>query len=75
MNSVVRQSIALYQKILSPDKNIFIKRTPSCRFFPSCSEYGLEAFQRFGFFKAFFYTTRRVFRCHPFSKGGHDPLP
>ena len=45
-----------------------------CRFHPTCSEYGLYAFQRFPFFKAFWLAVRRILKCHPFSKGGADPL-
>lgn len=46
-----------------------------CRFEPSCSEYGRQAFQRYPFLKAFFLTATRILRCHPFHPGGYDPLP
>ncbi|MDP2676887.1 MAG: membrane protein insertion efficiency factor YidD [bacterium] len=75
MNTIIRYGIVLYQKTISPDKNIFIRRAPSCRFYPSCSEYGLMAFGRYGFLKALYYTGKRIFKCHPFSQGGYDPLP
>ena len=58
-----------YRALLSP------LMRPHCRFHPSCSEYGLHAFSRFVFFKAFWLTIKRVSKCHPFSRGGFDPLP
>lgn len=45
-----------------------------CRFIPSCSEYTLEAIQRYGTIKGSFLGLSRVVRCHPFTKGGADPL-
>ena len=47
----------------------------ACRFYPSCSEYSVEAFQKFNSVQAFYWMARRVLRCHPFSEGGYDPLP
>lgn len=46
-----------------------------CLFEPSCSEYGLESFKRFNFFKALYLTSYRIIRCNPFNKGGFDPVP
>jgi putative membrane protein insertion efficiency factor len=48
---------------------------PSCRFYPSCSQYGLEAFQKHGVFKGGWLTMKRVARCQPFNPGGYDPVP
>jgi hypothetical protein len=47
---------------------------PSCRFYPSCSEYALDAFNKYGFRKGLWLALKRVARCHPLSAGGHDPV-
>ena len=47
----------------------------NCRFDPTCSEYGVQAFKKHNLIKAFVLTTKRVFRCNPFSSGGADRLP
>ncbi len=47
----------------------------SCRFYPTCSCYGKQAFQTFYFWRAFYLTSFRILRCHPFCKGGFDYLP
>ena len=48
---------------------------PSCRFYPTCSNYALEAFRTHNFFYALWLTVWRVIRCNPFSIGGYDPVP
>ncbi|MFH1335492.1 MAG: membrane protein insertion efficiency factor YidD [Candidatus Zixiibacteriota bacterium] len=48
---------------------------PSCRFHPSCSEYAVEAFGKFGVIKGGWLSIRRLCRCHPFNPGGFDPVP
>jgi len=48
---------------------------PSCRFEPSCSQYGVEALQKYGVFKGGWLTIKRIGRCHPFNPGGYDPVP
>ncbi|WP_069363586.1 membrane protein insertion efficiency factor YidD [Salisediminibacterium beveridgei] len=48
---------------------------PSCRFYPTCSQYGVESIERFGFFKGGFMTLFRVLKCNPFHPGGFDPVP
>jgi putative membrane protein insertion efficiency factor len=60
--------IKLYQKLISP---MF---PPSCRFYPTCSEYSIQAFKKYGVIKGGAKATWRVLRCNPFNKGGYDPL-
>lgn len=48
---------------------------PTCRFTPTCSEYAIEALLRHGALKGSWLAMRRIGRCHPFSKPGHDPVP
>jgi uncharacterized protein len=61
--------IRAYQRLLSP-------LLPSCcRFYPSCSEYAVEAFTLHGTLKGCFLTARRILRCHPLCRGGVDPVP
>jgi putative membrane protein insertion efficiency factor len=61
--------IALYRLGISPLLG------PRCRFYPSCSEYGAQALERFGLMKGLWLTIRRLGRCHPFHAGGLDPVP
>ncbi|MBO5730988.1 MAG: membrane protein insertion efficiency factor YidD [Treponema sp.] len=61
--------IRFYQICISP---LF---PPSCRFYPTCSSYALEAIQRHGPFKGFYLAVKRILRCNPFCKGGYDPVP
>ncbi len=61
--------IRVYQKFISP---VLPK---SCRFYPSCSEYAVQCFERFNIFYALFLVTKRIFKCNPFFEGGVDPVP
>lgn len=61
--------IRFYQKFVSPGL------PPRCRFAPSCSEYTLEAVQRYGVLKGAWLGVRRLARCHPWHPGGFDPVP
>jgi putative membrane protein insertion efficiency factor len=61
--------IRFYQVAISPLK------PPTCRFYPTCSHYGVEAVQRFGAFKGGWLTLKRILKCHPFHPGGLDPVP
>lgn len=61
--------IRFYQKFISPLK------PPTCRFYPTCSHYGLEAIKRFGVIKGGWLTFKRIIKCHPFHPGGIDPVP
>ena len=65
--------IRLYQIVLSPVVNW---RGPVCKYEPSCSHYGYEAIQRFGFIRGGWMTMKRIGRCHPFYHGSlYDPVP
>ncbi len=69
--------IRAYQKILSPDHSFWAKamgRPPYCKHIPSCSEYGVEAFEKRGFIVGLLKTSWRVLRCNPWTKGGYDPV-
>lgn len=48
---------------------------PRCRFIPHCSDYSIEAFERHGLFAGGWLTAKRLGRCHPWCKGGYDPVP
>lgn len=61
--------IRLYQRWISPFT------APSCRYFPSCSEYAAQAVTRYGLFRGSWLALRRLLRCHPFHPGGYDPVP
>lgn len=61
--------IQLYRKYLSPLKST------KCPYYPSCSQYGLEAVQKYGALKGGLLALWRILRCNPFSKGGYDPVP
>ncbi|WP_396133958.1 membrane protein insertion efficiency factor YidD [Bacillus sp. SLBN-46] len=69
MKKVFISFIRFYQIVISPIK------PPTCRFYPTCSHYGLEAIQRFGAFKGGWLTLKRILKCHPFHPGGLDPVP
>jgi len=62
--------IRVYRKYLSG-----LKRHPTCRFIPTCSEYALEAVTKYGACKGGFLALRRLLKCHPFHPGGYDPVP
>lgn len=61
--------IRLYQWIISP-----LLGSP-CRFYPSCSVYSVEAISKYGVFKGSILTVKRLGKCHPFHRGGYDPVP
>jgi uncharacterized protein len=61
--------IQIYRKWISPLK------PPTCRFYPTCSTYGLIALRRHGFWLGSWYTLKRLCKCHPFHPGGVDLVP
>lgn len=69
MKGVILLFILFYQKVISPIK----PRT--CRYYPTCSQYTYQAIEKFGLMKGLYYGVKRILRCHPFSKGGYDPIP
>ena len=60
--------IEFYQKYISPGLG------NHCKFYPTCSEYMMQAIEKYGFIKGFFLGIFRFLKCNPFSKGGYDPL-
>ncbi|MGQ9010601.1 membrane protein insertion efficiency factor YidD [Bacillus stercoris] len=58
-----------YQKFISP------LTPPTCRFYPTCSQYGIEAIKTHGALKGGWLTIKRILKCHPFHPGGVDPVP
>lgn len=61
--------IRAYQRFVSP------YTPPSCRFYPSCSTYAVDAIARHGAWRGGYLAVRRLLRCHPFHAGGYDPVP
>jgi putative membrane protein insertion efficiency factor len=61
--------IRVYRLVISP---LF---PPSCRFQPTCSQYALDAIERFGAIRGSWMAIKRILRCHPFHPGGYDPVP
>lgn len=66
---VVLKLIRGYQLAISPHL------PPSCKYQPTCSEYGFEAIERYGAVRGGWMAVRRIARCNPFAKGGYDPVP
>ncbi|HCO18355.1 membrane protein insertion efficiency factor YidD [Gudongella oleilytica] len=62
--------IRFYQRYISR----YILTGKNCRFYPTCSEYSLQAYTKYGFFKGSFLSAKRILKCHPFHEGGYDPL-
>lgn len=69
MKEALIKIIKIYRKYISPLK------PPTCRFTPTCSEYAIEAIEKYGAFKGGFLAVKRVLRCNPFFPGGNDPVP
>ena len=69
MKKFVISAIRFYQREISP------LSPPRCRYIPTCSQYALEAGEKYGAIKGTFLATKRILRCNPFHKGGYDPVP
>ena len=68
LKKIVVAPIYFYKYFISPLK------VPTCRFYPSCSTYVLQAVEKYGVLKGFFLGICRIGRCHPWHPGGHDPV-
>jgi putative membrane protein insertion efficiency factor len=69
MKKILKFFIKLYRKFISPIL------PDSCRFTPSCSQYAIEAIDKFGAIRGTILATYRILRCNPFCRGGYDPVP
>ena len=70
MKKILIAIVRFYQRNISPYKG-----GATCRFVPTCSEYALEALEKYGALKGSLLAIRRILRCHPLSKGGCDLVP
>ena len=61
--------IKIYQWVISPWLG------PKCRYTPTCSQYSLQAFKKYGLLKGFWLSVKRISRCHPWGGSGYDPVP
>lgn len=68
MKLILISAVKLYKYLISP------LLPGNCRFFPTCSEYSIEALNRYGALKGVYLAVRRILRCHPFHPGGFDPV-
>ena len=69
MKKFVTSAIRFYPRQISP------LSPPRCRYIPTCSEYALEAVEKYGAVKGSWLAAKRILRCNPFHKGGYDPVP
>lgn len=76
MKKIILKVIKIYQKTLSLDHGFlsFLKPQGICKFRPTCSEYMYLAIDKYGIILGGIKGIKRIMRCHPFSKGGYDPL-
>jgi uncharacterized protein len=69
MKGLVLSVLRFYKRTISPGL------PPACRYTPTCSEYAMEAVERHGVMRGGLLATKRLLSCHPFSRGGYDPVP
>ena len=69
MGKIAINTIKFYQKFISP-----LKGVSSCRFYPTCSQYAIDAIVKYGIFKGSVIFIKRIMKCHPFHPGGYDPV-
>lgn len=69
MKRAVLGALLWYKRAVSP------LLPPACRYTPTCSEYAMEAIERYGVARGGYLGIRRVLSCHPFARGGYDPVP
>ncbi len=70
MKNILLACIRFYRKYLSG-----IKGASTCKYFPTCSQYAMEAISKYGALKGSYLAIRRILRCNPWAKGGYDPVP
>ncbi len=71
MKSIIIVLLKIYKKIISPIISSF---GIHCKYYPTCSDYMLQAVEKYGIIKGILLGVRRLLKCNPFSKGGYDPL-
>ncbi|WP_317965862.1 membrane protein insertion efficiency factor YidD [Paenibacillus sp. CCS19] len=69
MNKVLQLPVHFYRRVISPLK------PPTCRYYPTCSQYALTALEQHGAARGSWLAVKRICRCHPFHPGGYDPVP
>jgi uncharacterized protein len=74
-NSVIRAPFFAYRKLISPFLHAVSGSAGACRFQPTCSEYAAIAVEQHGFVRGTLLAFRRLAKCHPFHRGGFDPVP
>lgn len=71
MKKILIKIIKIYKKTFS---KILSEKGIHCKYYPTCSEYTMQAIEKYGCIKGGYYGAKRIIRCNPFSKGGYDPV-